>query len=115
LRLITIEGQGKTPKTAAMGIQSSPETIDALSDREIVRHSFRSIRFKKRGRGGGPTGFVRVGQRPWGLALSRTAKDRPTPRTCRRTMSPLVDLVTKQVLKKIAAGNRPWGVAIISR
>ena len=27
----------------------------------------------------------------------------------------LVDLTTKQVVKKIAAGTRPWGVAIISQ
>jgi YVTN family beta-propeller protein len=27
----------------------------------------------------------------------------------------LVDLATKQVVKKIPAGNRPWGVAIIGR
>ena len=27
----------------------------------------------------------------------------------------LVDLAAKQVVKKITAGNRPWGVAIIAR
>ena len=27
----------------------------------------------------------------------------------------LVDLVAKQVVKKITAGTRPWGVAVIQR
>jgi YVTN family beta-propeller protein len=27
----------------------------------------------------------------------------------------LVDLVAKQVVKKITAGTRPWGVAVVAR
>jgi YVTN family beta-propeller protein len=61
-----------------------------------------------------PVGSFEVGTRPWGIALMPGGKMAYTANGPSNDVS-LVDLTTKQVVKKIAAGTRPWGVAIIKR
>jgi YVTN family beta-propeller protein len=55
-----------------------------------------------------------VGQRPWGVALTRDGKTAYTANGPSNDVS-VVDLAGRTVVKKIPAGSRPWGVTIISR
>ena len=55
-----------------------------------------------------------VGQRPWGVALLPDGKTIYTANGPSNDVS-VVDLTTKQVVKKIPLGQRPGGIAVIAR
>ncbi len=109
LRLITLEGQGNTPKPRPMGIKVSADGSTVY----VTAGSFGHLFFIDPAKNA-QTGSFEVGQRPWGLALMPDGKTGYTANGPSNDVS-LVDLTSKQVVKKIPAGNRPWGVAIISR
>ena len=55
-----------------------------------------------------------VGQRPWGVgAAARTGRRSCTANGPSNDVS-FIDLATKTV-KKVSAGTRPWGIAIVGR
>jgi len=108
LRLITLEGQGNTPKTRPMGIAVAPDGSTVY----VTTGSFSHLFFIDPARSA-PTGSFEVGTRPWGIALLPGGKMAYTANGPSNDVS-LVDLTTKQVVKKIPAGTRPWGVAIIN-
>ena len=104
-RLIQLEGQGNGPKPRPMGIAVQPDgsaiyvtagsfgslfVIDPANDRTVAS--------------------MPVGQRPCGVALM------PCGRTAYTANGPSndVSLVDLQARKVIKAGDRPWGVAIVT-
>ena len=109
LRLITLVGQGNTPKPRPMGIQVSPDGSTVYATAGSFGHLFFIDPAKN-----AQTGSLEVGQRPWGLALMPGGKMAYTANGPSNDVS-LVDLAARQVVKKIPAGNRPWGVAIVKR
>src|SRR3954468_6954729 len=109
LRLITLEGQGNTPKPRPMGITVAPDGSTVY----VTAGSFGHVFFIDPAKNA-PTGSFEVGQRPWGIALMPGGKMAYTANGPSNDVS-LVDLAAKQVIKKIAVGNRPWGVAIVAR
>jgi len=60
------------------------------------------------------TDALAVGQRPWGVGLLPDGKTVYTANGPSNDVS-VVDLSTKQVVKKITVGQRPWGIAVIAR
>jgi YVTN family beta-propeller protein len=54
---------------------------------------------------------VKVGDRPWGIALSPDGKMLYTANGPSNDVS-VVDTDTLTVIGKIKAGERPWGIAI---
>jgi YVTN family beta-propeller protein len=56
-------------------------------------------------------GSVKVGDRPWGIALSPDGKMLYTANGPSNDVS-VVDVETLTVVGKITAGQRPWGIAI---
>ncbi|MGH9140566.1 MAG: beta-propeller fold lactonase family protein, partial [Vicinamibacterales bacterium] len=107
LRLITLDGQGNTPKPRPMGIAVAPDGSTVY----VTTGSFSHLFFIDPAKNA-PSGSTEVGQRPWGIALMPGGKTAYTANGPSNDVS-LVDLTTRQVVKKIAAGNRPWGVAIV--
>jgi YVTN family beta-propeller protein len=57
---------------------------------------------------------VEVGVRPWGIALSPDEKMLFTANGPSNDVS-VVDVSTMQVVRKIKAGDRPWGVVVIGQ
>lgn len=57
------------------------------------------------------SGSVRVGQRPWGIALTPDGKKLYTANGPSNDVS-VVDTGRLQVIKTIPVGKIPWGVAI---
>jgi YVTN family beta-propeller protein len=57
---------------------------------------------------------VEAGQRPWGIALSPDEKMLFTANGPSNDVS-IVDLATNTVIRKIKAGDRPWGVITLSQ
>jgi YVTN family beta-propeller protein len=55
-----------------------------------------------------------VGQRPWGVGLLPDGKTAYTANGPSNDVS-VVDLDKREVTKKIMAGDRPWGVAVIGQ
>jgi YVTN family beta-propeller protein len=109
LRLITLTGQGNTPKPRPMGIAVSPDGAIVYVTSGSFGHLF-SVDPSPNTR----QSSFEVGQRPWGIALLPGGKMAYTANGPSNDVS-LIDLAAKQVVKKITVGSRPWGVAIISR
>jgi YVTN family beta-propeller protein len=56
-------------------------------------------------------GEVAVGQRPWGMALSKDGSRLYTANGPSNDVT-VVDTATLKVIKKIAVGQSPWGIAL---
>ena len=57
---------------------------------------------------------VKVGTRPWGIALSADGKYLYSANGPSDDVS-VVDLTTEKEIRKIKAGSSPWGIAIVPR
>jgi YVTN family beta-propeller protein len=55
--------------------------------------------------------IANVGTRPWGIAISSDGRRLYTANGPSNDVS-IIDLVSKTVVKRIAAGQSPWGVAL---
>ena len=105
---IQLEGKGNTPKPRPMGIAVAPGRIDGLRDRRIVRPPLLDRSGEERA-----TGVVRG--RPAAVG-HRAAAGRQDGLHRERTVERRVgDRPRHEGSKKIPAGNRPWGIAVLSR
>ena len=59
-----------------------------------------------------PVAFMEVGERPWGIDVSRDGKTLFTANGPSNDVS-IVDLATRTVMAKVQVGNRPWGVVYV--
>ena len=57
-------------------------------------------------------GSIKVGTRPWGMALSPDGKYLFTANGPSDDIS-VVDLKTNQEIKRVKAGKSPWSVAVV--
>ena len=57
---------------------------------------------------------VRVGKRPWGVAVSPDGKYVYTASGVSNDVS-VIDVVTRRVIATVRAGEGPWGVAVVGR
>jgi YVTN family beta-propeller protein len=57
---------------------------------------------------------VRVGTRPWGLAVTPDGKTLYTANGQSNDVS-VVDIASRKVVEKIKVGTRPWGVTIVGK
>jgi YVTN family beta-propeller protein len=57
------------------------------------------------------TGEVEVGERPWGIALSRDGRHLYTANGPSNDVS-VVDTETLRVVARIGVGEAPWGIAV---
>ena len=57
-------------------------------------------------------GSAKVGERPWGVALSADGRTAYTANGPSNDVS-FVDLATMKVTATVKVGERPWGVAIV--
>jgi YVTN family beta-propeller protein len=109
IRLVTLEGQGNTPKPRPMGITVNPNGSMVY----VTSGSFGNLFFLDPATNAGNVS-VPVGQRPWGVALAPDGKTIFTANGPSNDVS-VVDLATKQVVKKIPVGQRPWGMTVVGR
>ena len=59
-----------------------------------------------------PVGSVEVGDRPWGLDISRDGRQVFTANGPSNDVT-IVDTATMSVVAKLPAGERPWGVVFV--
>jgi len=57
---------------------------------------------------------IKVGARPWGIALSHDGRRLYTANGPSNDVS-IIDTATLQVVKNVAVGKSPWGVVLDSR
>jgi YVTN family beta-propeller protein len=58
-----------------------------------------------------PVARIRVGRRPWGIALSRDGRWLYSANGLGNDVS-VVDTRTGRVAGTVKVGNRPWGIAV---
>ena len=109
LRLITLDGQGNTPKPRPMGVAVAFDGSTVY----VTAGSFGHLFLIDPAKSAQITSFE-VGQRPWGIALMPGGKHAYTANGPSNDVS-YIDLTARAVVKKIPAGNKPWGVAIVGR
>src|SRR5262249_48347924 len=101
IKLIPFEGQGNTPKARPMGITVRPDGAAVY----VTTGSFGNLFILDPKKNVGNESLA-VGQRPWGVALAPDGKSIFTANGPSNDVS-VVDLATKQVVKKITLRPRP--------
>jgi YVTN family beta-propeller protein len=59
-----------------------------------------------------PVASIEVGERPWGLDISRDGRTLFTANGPSNDVT-IVDVATRTVTAKVAVGDRPWGVLFV--
>jgi YVTN family beta-propeller protein len=59
-------------------------------------------------------GSIRVGRRPWGIAMSRDGTRMFTANGLTNDVS-VIDPASNRVVGTVKVGRRPWGVAVVER